>query len=220
MNNRKAIYFTSDWHVGHYNVLKFDERPFKDLDHMHRVLVNNYNACVPKDGICYFLGDMGLCSSEKLEKIIRELNGVKVLCLGNHDKGLNAMYQMGFDVVVHGLKLEIAGEIVTASHCPLKGIFREDTTGMSNTDISENWHGENRPKHQKLSFDNTGQFHLHGHIHWRPGRTNSNKIEGKQFDVGVPGNDYRPVNISVIESWIAKTKEKTNDTSEISRKKS
>ena len=64
MGWRKNIYFTSDWHVGHDNVLKFDNRPFKDVDHMHRVLINNYNSTVKPDDVCYFLGDMG--SSQRI----------------------------------------------------------------------------------------------------------------------------------------------------------
>ena len=35
---------------------------------------------------------------EKMAKIIAELNGTKVFVIGNHDKGRNAMYKMGFDV--------------------------------------------------------------------------------------------------------------------------
>ena len=66
----KNTYFTSDWHVGHKNCLKFDSRPFKDLDHMHRVLINNYNSTVTNNDVCYFLGDMGLGKGELLKKVI------------------------------------------------------------------------------------------------------------------------------------------------------
>jgi calcineurin-like phosphoesterase family protein len=43
MKERKSIFFTSDLHIGHLNSIKFDQRPFRDLDHMHEVLINNYN---------------------------------------------------------------------------------------------------------------------------------------------------------------------------------
>src|SRR6266853_1570130 len=127
MAHRKPIYFTSDWHIGHANCLKFDMRPFTDLDHMHRVLVNNYNSTVPKDGIGYFLGDMGLCASGLLKGIIDQLNGTKILIWGNHDGGVQAMYNVGFDAVLCSASILIAGEVVTLSHHPLPGIVREDT---------------------------------------------------------------------------------------------
>ena len=109
MSKRKQTFFTSDWHIGHQNSIVFDQRPFRDLDHMHTVLINNYNASVPKDGVCYFLGDMGLSSSGLIKSIIDQLNGTKVLIVGNHDKGYQAMYDNGFDVVMHSSVLYIAG---------------------------------------------------------------------------------------------------------------
>lgn len=208
-SQRKPIFFTADWHVGHANSIVFDERPFKDLEHMHKVLINNYNAIVPENGICYFLGDMGLCNVEILKTIMDQLNGTKVLIMGNHDKGVNAMYNIGFDVVTYGMKMLIAGKVVTLSHCPLVGIPRENTEGMRNSPNGENWHGEARRKHSVLTFPDFGDFHyhLHGHIHSRKGRDKSIPFTNKQFDVGVPANDYRPVAISKIESWIARNEQ-------------
>ena len=205
---RKGIYFTSDWHIGHTNVLIFDNRPFKDLDHMHEVLVNNYNSTV-KDGVCYFLGDIGLCKSETVKGVISKLSGTKVAILGNHDKGVEAMYKNGFDVVLYGATMQIAGERVTLSHCPLLGLYREKCEDMKGSQTGENWHGESRSKHRIFTTTNEGQFHIHGHIH-SPNNGKSQKILGRQFDVGVAANGYRPVSISVIESWIAKTKQEGN----------
>lgn len=199
----RNIYFTSDWHIGHKNVLAFSNRPFKDVEHMHQKLINNYNASVcPKD-ICYFIGDMGLCSSKIMKSVIEQLNGTKILILGNHDKGHEAMGQLGFDAVLNSGGMMIAQEMVTMTHCPLKGVFREDTTGMRNSDGTENWHGEN--KNSKFTVESTGQFHLHGHIHSPNGGISTREL-GRQYDVGVDANDYRPVSISQIEKFIAKVK--------------
>lgn len=203
---RKGIYFWSDLHIGHANVLIFDKRPFKDLDDMHEVLVNNYNSTVPKDGVCYFLGDVGLGKSDLVKNVISQMHGTKVLILGNHDKGVEAMYKIGFDVVLYGATMQIAGERVTLSHCPLLGIYREECDGMKGSQPNENWHGESRLKQRIFTTKDEGQIHLHGHIH-SPNGGKSKKILGRQFDVGVVANNYRPVNISVIESWIAKTKQ-------------
>jgi calcineurin-like phosphoesterase family protein len=202
---RKGIFITSDWHCYHKNVLVFDNRPFKDLDHMHEVLINNYNSTV-KDGVCYFLGDVGLCGTESLARVIKQLSGTKVLVMGNHDKGVEAMYKAGFDVVLYGATMQIAGERVTLSHCPLLGVYREECENMKGSQSGENWHGESRLKQRIFTTTDEGQFHLHGHIH-SPNSGKSQKILGRQFDVGVAANGYRPVSISTIESWIAKTRE-------------
>lgn len=204
MNNRKLTFFTSDWHIGHKNVLEFDARPFTDLAHMHRVLVNNFNSTVPPGSITYFLGDMGLCSGDLLKSIISKLNGTKVLILGNHDGGINSMYNAGFDVVLNGATLYIAGQRVTLTHCPLKGVFRESVDGMKGATYGEHWHGEY--KQHRFTVANEHQFHLHGHIH-SPNNGKSQKILDKQYDVGVVANNYRPVSISQIESWISKYEE-------------
>ena len=201
-NNRKPMFFMSDVHLDHPNSLIFDNRPFRDTDHMHDVIIKRYNAQVPTNGICFLLGDVGVGSSKVCEEVISKLNGTKILILGNHDKKMNAMYQCGFDVVLNSASIMIMGQRVTMSHCPLKGVYREDTTGMKGVTEYMNWHGEH--KQHDFTLTNEGQFHLHGHIH-SPNGGRSQKILGRQFDVGVVANGYRPVSISEIESWIART---------------
>lgn len=203
MSDRTPVFLTSDWHVGHENCIKFDKRPFKDLDHMHKVLINNYNATVPENGVCYFLGDMGLCKTDILKNVVSQLNGTKIMIMGNHDKGAQAMYNLGFDVVLFGAVLNVCGQRLTLSHCPLRGIHREDLTGMNGTQPGEHWHGESRRKNQNLTFTDEGQFHGHGHVH-SPNGGKSEKILDKQWDIGVVANKYTPVSISAFESWIAK----------------
>lgn len=207
MSNIKPVFFTSDWHLGHENALKFDERPFKDLNDMHETLIRRYNATVPTYGVCYFVGDMGN-KTEDIRKVINRLNGIKILILGNHDHGVNTMYNCGFDVVLYNATLYIAKERVTISHCPLVGLFREDTSQMKSASKNENWHGESRAKHLQFAMKNEGQFHLHGHIHSRENKSQSKKILGRQYDIGCVANKYTPVSTSTIESWIMKTLQK------------
>lgn len=204
--NKKGIYFTSDWHIGHKNVLDFSKRPFKDIDDMSRVLVNNYNSTVGPEDVCYFLGDMGMCNGEDIKKVIRQLNGLKTLILGNHDKkGRNFWYDCGFVSVVYSSSLRIGKKTLTMTHCPLYGVYRENTKDMKGVDPDNlpNWHEEEKNFKKGFAIPDWGQFHLHGHIH-SPNSGKSVKILDKQFDVGIDANGYRPINISVIESWVAK----------------
>jgi len=185
-------------------VIKYSNRPFNDCEHMHRVLINNYNSTVGKHDICYFLGDIGLVNGEVIKEVISKLNGTKILIQGNHDaKGRQFWMTAGFVTVLHSASIRVARETVTMSHCPLQGLYREDTSQMRNG--GENWHGEAKHIRNGFSLPDFGQFHLHGHIH-SPNGGKSKRILGKQFDVGVDANKYRPVSISEIESWVAKTK--------------
>lgn len=193
----KPHFFTSDWHIGHKNCIQFDNRPFRNLRHMHNVLINNYNSTVPPNGICYFLGDIGM-NTELMKDIIGKCHGTKICILGNHDKGLTSMYNIGFDLVLYKAELYLAKERLTLSHCPLRGLYREDVVGMRGAIGGENWHGET--KHFKFSYRNEGQFHLHGHTHKGP----KERILNRQWDVGVVANNYKPVSIDKIYSWISR----------------
>lgn len=184
----------------------FDKRPFENLNHMHKVLINNFNSCVTKGSVTYFLGDMAW-NLLILQEVLTQLNGTKILVIGNHDKSMQAMYDCGFDAVVQSVSMVIANELVTMSHYPLLGVRREPTDmfpGQENC----NWHGEH--KHRKLAVQGMGQFHLHGHIHSGPHTEHKMRILDRQMDVGVVANQYRPVSISAVEGWIAKTKKKEN----------
>ena len=179
---------------------------------MHRVLVKNFNCLVPKHGITYFLGDMGLYSNGVLNKVIRQLNGLKILVRGNHDGNMNTMYNAGFDVVTDKAQITIGKHIVTMTHCPLKGVFREDTTNMFGATPGENWHKENKYK-DRFSIEDFGQYHLHGHTHCQLAVNGKKVIDGRQFDVGVPGNNYFPVTLSQVESFIFNHQKEKNESS-------
>ena len=197
----RNIFFAADYHIGHGNVLIYDKRPFADLETMHEGLIKRYNAVVNEQDLCYFLGDMGW-KGAKLKEFVDELNGTKVLILGNHDGKTQSMMNSGFDAVLYGATMYIAGQKVTMTHCPLRGVFREDVTGMRGAVEGDNWHRES--EHTMFSIRDEGQFHLSGHIH-SPNGGLSQKILGRQYDVGLPSSNYAPTSISTIESWIAKT---------------
>ena len=76
------IFFTSDHHFGHENIIRFCNRPFKDAREMNEVLIQRWNEKVkPRDEV-YHLGDFGLTYKENLETILNQLNGKKYLIVG------------------------------------------------------------------------------------------------------------------------------------------
>lgn len=79
------IYFVSDTHFYHQNVIDFEKRPFKTVEQMNETIINNWNSVVGKDDTVYHLGDFGFGNKTKLIKIGEMLNGKKHLIVGNHD---------------------------------------------------------------------------------------------------------------------------------------
>jgi len=118
----RNVYFSADFHIGHANVIKYSNRPFKDVHHQSEGLIKRFNATVRNEDVCYFLGDMGFGTG--LKDVIDRLNGTKILILGNHDKKQQAMLCSGFDAVMNSMSMIIQGELVTMTHCPLRGVFR------------------------------------------------------------------------------------------------
>ena len=78
------IFFTSDLHFGHENVIRFDNRPFETVEEMNAELVRRWNAKVSNGDLVYVLGDMIWKSNHgEAEKLIKSLNGQIILIKGN-----------------------------------------------------------------------------------------------------------------------------------------
>lgn len=50
-------FYTSDLHLGHANVIKFDNRPFANIDEMDQRIITRWNERVSDDDTVYILGD-------------------------------------------------------------------------------------------------------------------------------------------------------------------
>jgi calcineurin-like phosphoesterase family protein len=80
------IFFISDTHFGHANILKYDFRPFDSIEEHDEILIQNWNQTVKNNDHVYFLGDLSLKSSTFANKIISSLSGKIHFIEGNHDK--------------------------------------------------------------------------------------------------------------------------------------
>lgn len=114
---KKAVetWFTSDWHLGHQNIIEFEQekRPFADLEHMHHEMIKRHNMVVGKYDLVYHLGDV--CWNKRYMHLIDEFNGEKRLILGNHDQFKMEEYLKYFDKV-YGVKY---WERCTLTHIPV-----------------------------------------------------------------------------------------------------
>lgn len=94
------IYFISDTHFNHKNIIKYCNRPFKNVDEMNETLVKNWNTLVKDEDSIYHLGDVTFGKRELSYKIFNQLKGKKYLVRGNHDKWSVGFYErFGFTVL-------------------------------------------------------------------------------------------------------------------------
>lgn len=79
------VFFTSDTHFYHGNIIRFCNRPFKDVDMMNETIISNWNNTVGQDDIVFHLGDFCLGGSAEWTRMLDRLNGRIYLIMGNHD---------------------------------------------------------------------------------------------------------------------------------------
>ena len=121
-------FYISDTHFGHQNIIKLDNRPFKNCDQMENVLVMNWNNNVTSEDTVYILGDFCWLDGQEWDRILNRLNGHKILIKGNHDvKRINQInsssktkhFLNGFDAIYDYLEVPDNGRRVILSHYPI-----------------------------------------------------------------------------------------------------
>jgi calcineurin-like phosphoesterase family protein len=80
-------WFTGDTHFGHANIIKYCNRPFKDVVEMNETIISNWNKVVEKDDLVYHLGDFCFGRNDfEFDAYFKRLNGLIVFIKGNHDR--------------------------------------------------------------------------------------------------------------------------------------
>lgn len=199
-----TIYFTSDQHIGHENIVHNlgAGRPFRNLYHMHTVIRNNWYRTVQPEDIVYVMGDIAM--GDFMENILfyENLPGVKKFIPGNHDKigslksvNYNTKFtpvyeQVGFEILPENTDIIIdtsyGPQKVLLSHYPYEEIAHQD--GPDRTD-----------KFRKVRPVNEGLPLIHGHTH---STERFNPQQPLQFHIGVDANDYTPVSINSVVEWL------------------
>ena len=121
------VWFTSDSHFYHANIIKYCNRPFASVEEMNEKLIENWNSVVGKDDLVWCLGDFCLGPDQKkhIPELVSKLNGRINLVLGNHDhNSVKFYYDAGF-IRVYDRKV-IINDFVILTHAPL--MFLNDNT--------------------------------------------------------------------------------------------
>lgn len=169
-----AIFFTSDTHFGHGNIIRYCNRPFRTSEEMDETLFANWQAVVRPQDTVYHLGDVAFGNREQVFATMerfRRLPGRKFLVPGNHDHRYPELIALGFAEVLPPL-VSVAANSGAAGgnarlvlcHYPLQtwdGVFR-------------------------------GARQLYGHVH---GRIPANRL---QCDVGVDVWGFAPARLEAV----------------------
>ena len=174
------IWFTSDHHFFHNNIIKYENRPFGSVEEMNRVMIERWNNVVKPKDLVYYVGDLIFSSKVLASKIISQLNGDKILIKGNHDKGTDFFLKNGFKSVHDELEIQIGEHKVLLCHYP----YRQSEEEIAKLDY--------KVKYQDRRPENKGKWLVHGHVHsaW--------KIKGNMICCAVENWNYTPVSIDTI----------------------
>ena len=108
------IWFTSDEHYWHTNIIKYCNRPFSSAEEMNDTLINNFNSRVGKNDTTYHIGDFALTSNSKAVDILQKLNGKHILLKGSHDRWMNNTLSP------HLMEIKIEGTPIVLCHYAMR----------------------------------------------------------------------------------------------------
>lgn len=81
----RKVWVWSDLHFYHKNIIPFSERPYQDVGEMNQHLVANHNDYVGPDDVSIWVGDVGFANETKINALVDQCHGYKILVIGNHD---------------------------------------------------------------------------------------------------------------------------------------
>ena len=166
------IWFTSDLHLGHPAIINMCKRPFDSVQEMNDTLIGNFNACVKQNDTVYILGDIAHRTTvAEANRMIGRLNGKKILCKGNHDKGYeNELFEGIYDF----FEIAVSGVNVSLMHYPMM-----------------EW-----PKSRRGSLHLHGHIHSKGEYNLQQRESGI-----LRYDVGVDANYFYPVSIEQVKDF-------------------
>lgn len=174
----KNMWFTSDTHYFHNNILKFTDRPYLTVEEMNEDFIEWNNKNVKDNDDFYHLGDFSFGSFEQTLDVVKRLKGKKHLLLGNHCHVMRdnrSTFRDYFESIQDLREVSLGKKKkIILCHYPMRS-----------------WNASNY-----------GSFHLHGHTH------GSMEPYGKSVDVGIDSQfitgkyEGRPFHLDEIEKFM------------------
>lgn len=159
------LYFWSDLHFFHYNIIKYSQRPFESKLQMNDSMLKNYNKIINNDDVVVFGGDIAFSEIYEVSNFLKNLPGHKILVIGNHDIDKKGNF--------------IEFDAFEATTICFDFIYQNKQFFVSHYPISQNL----------FSKYNHQWFNIHGHTH----NVNVGDVYQKQFiNMCVENTDYSP----------------------------
>ena len=180
------LWFISDTHFNHENILKFTNRPFSTIQEHDESLINNWNSVVKPQDTVFHLGDFCFGGRPKWKEIRDQLNGHIILIVGNHDqKNITQGIETLFDYVSQQMRITVDGRTVYLNHFPFL--------------CFSHWNPE--------VYGDGVSYALSGHTHIRKNDTGFDAEFTKmylptQYDVGVDFNNFTPISWEEVNNKI------------------
>jgi calcineurin-like phosphoesterase family protein len=151
-------WITADIHFGHANIISYCDRPYDTVREMNEDIIRRWNTQVQPRDLVWVLGDV--CMGQLVDTIplIGRLNGMKVLCPGNHDPIWSGAPR----------KRQDKWRAEFSSH--FTAIHPEVFTGTPENDIPVTvshfpYHGHDHRDFDEHRPIDKGRWLLHGHVH-------------------------------------------------------
>jgi calcineurin-like phosphoesterase family protein len=195
IENKDKLFFTSDMHFGHKNIIKLCNRPFGSLEEMHERIIYNWNNTVSHDDIVFILGDLGYKTDKSwVANILSRLSGQKILIKGNHDHdkfipydSLHCVYSGLLDIEVSDLDVKGKYQRITLCHYPMLS-WNQSHRGAWN--LFGHWHTGKVVDYKEIQEVSDYVFEEYRH---------ASKLRKFQYDVGVDGNNFTPISYNQIK---------------------
>lgn len=182
----QKVWFTSDLHFGHRNVIRFCDRPYETEKEMGEKLIENWNSCVGDNDIVFVLGDtFWFNDSRSIKKVLDQLKGKTIYMLpGNHDD-FEHYHRVDTERIV------LCPDVVV--------LWLQEYNSSKKFEIWMSHYPMMTWPHR----DN-GVWQLFGHIHSNPNRTEGVDqdlpLHWNQMDVGCDYWNYKPVSMETLQT--------------------
>ena len=187
-------FFTADLHFGHANIIKYVNRPFKDVHEMNRRLVENWNSRVKPDDIVIHNGDFSFRNSKggkpgegmqfKSDYWRKQLNGNIIFVQGNHDRNNSTK------TIIQSLVIKYGHHYINIVH---------------------------NPAHWDSRFEINFVAHVHNRWKFQRVFNAENSTWSILINIGVDQWDFKPVTFEEIYSeyrkWLKSLKKEEKDES-------
>lgn len=168
--SNKNVYFTSDTHFFHKNIIKYCDRPFESVEDMNEQIISQWNNIVKPNDIVFHLGDVCFGGKQKWLDTIGKCNGDKYLIRGNHD--MKNPPEEIFDGIYDQGIIMVDDQMIFMHHFPFL-TWPEQAHGC---------------------------WQLFGHIHSKNGESVwKGSLKAGQYDVGMDNNNYKPVSFKELK---------------------